>query len=327
MGSGPVASRDPSLRLPRGVPIDKRRLAPTQRGFDYAASSPPVSQPHPASSNRDRHRSDHHGSRPGAQRPSFRSERHHGFDLGDDRKDHATDHDVGGRRARRVGQRAAVEQLRDHRASGLEPDQGRQQRFRVHAADPGALLQGRGVLRACELQLVAGVHIVGYRRDPRLQERRRNDPDRLAQRRIHSLHAESRRPVGYDDRFRRRRSGVLHDHVQQVAEAAERDDGDLRHELFEPKLSPRRRGRGVRDVFDGIYGEQVRLELGTRDECDRAAGRPADGELDPLGSRSHASSPSSASSASSASSPSAAASPAASASSSTPTTTAAEHPD
>ena len=86
MGSGPVASRDPSLRLPRGVRIDSRRLAPTQGGPDYAARSPPVSQPHPASCHCDRHRSDRFGSRPSAQRPPLRSERHNGFDLGDDRE-------------------------------------------------------------------------------------------------------------------------------------------------------------------------------------------------------------------------------------------------
>jgi hypothetical protein len=226
-----------------------RQLAPKTKGeHDYAARGRAYASVRPTVGSRARTRSDDLRCRPRLERLAGRRRRRRGLHLGDHAHDQASGFYGRGRRARRVGERAAVEQPLDFGAGRVEPDPAGQQLARVPLADAGSLLQGRGSIRAGGLRLVAVLVVLGDRGCPRLQERRPDDSDRRAQRRIHTQHKVRDCPIDHDDRARRRRRRLFRHEREQANQAAERDDRGLPDDLGKPGLGAQRRGLSRRAI-------------------------------------------------------------------------------
>ena len=128
-----------------------------------------VSPPHIASGARARTRSDSGGVGAGVQRTALH--RGCGDDHGIRTDPHGSTTSSGGRRrcTRCVGRRTSVWCRLDQSSEWLEPDQARQQHAGIPQVDAGALLQGRRLIRAFELQLDPGLGGICGRSDPRCQ--------------------------------------------------------------------------------------------------------------------------------------------------------------
>jgi hypothetical protein len=115
------------------------------------------------------------------------------------------------RRARRLRRRTPDRRQFDHPSHRLETHPARQQFANVCRSHAGALLQGRQVRRAGELQL--DVAVAGFRGggDSRRRRHRYFGAGRFAQRSVHPRTPVLRRTVRYDGSCRRRRHRVLLD--------------------------------------------------------------------------------------------------------------------